>query len=363
MQISNYLATLNLTQSTNFYPQTQISQSANSFENEFTKANLAQQNVTPNAQIQNENATNSQQKSEFENVISDFLLGLESEGKIEELKNVFSFITSAVAIFKLREQKDRVELSDLPAILAILKEPYTLQAGTYLGQPETQEHFRARKNQAIEALSEFLAQKGLLASKDEPVSAPQKISVDMYYELKFKPKDDEELEKLLQELHNAREDLKKESLPVYQNATNEKSANSPLKDLLQSESVSQTKTLSNLDLSSENFFEDLVNAYYKETGDMLESMQFMVVEKFLALAKRGMQARGADDIAKGFEFGLKQWQETPKNTATNKALLNEMLAIAEREPILYSNNPKLDEHRARAKAFAKEVLALFDERI
>ena len=35
------------------------------------------------------------------------------------------------------------------------------------------------------------------------------------------------------------------------------------------------------------FFEDLVNASYKETGDMLESMQFMVVEKFLALAKKG----------------------------------------------------------------------------
>lgn len=126
----------------------------------------------------------------------------------------------------------------------------------------------------------------------------------------------------------------------------------------------QTQTspnLNELDLSSENFFEDLVNAYYKETGDMLESMQFMVVEKFLALAKMGMQALSTDDIAKGFEFGSKQWQETPKIAATNKALLNEMLAIAEREPILYSNNPRLDEHRARAKAFAKEVLALFDK--
>lgn len=127
---------------------------------------------------------------------------------------------------------------------------------------------------------------------------------------------------------------------------------------------SQTRTLPNLnglDLSGENFFEDLANAYYKETGDMLESMQFMVIEKFLALAKRGMQARGTDDVTKSFEFGSKQWQEMPKTAATNKALLNEMLAIAECKPILYSNNPRLDEHRARAKAFAKEVLALFDK--
>ena len=298
---------------------------------------------------------------ELTSFTNELYKNLQAQGRYEELANTFHFVTTARVIFQDRYNTDEVMPSDLPAILAILKEPYTLQAGTYLGQPETQEHFRARKNQAIENLSEFLAQKGLLASKDEPVSAPQKISVDMYYELKFKPKDDEELEKLLQELHNAREDLKKESLPVYQNATNEKSANSPLKDLLQSESVSQTKTLSNLDLSSENFFEDLANAYYKETGDMLESMEFMVVEKFLALAKRGMQALSTDDIAKGFEFGSKQWQETLKTAATNKALLNEMLAIAEREPILYSNNPRLDEHRARAKAFAKEVLALFDK--
>ena len=158
MQISNYLATLNSTQSANFHPQTQILQSANSFENELTKANLTQQNVTPNAQIQNENAAHSQQKSEFENVISNLLLGLESEGKMEELKNVFGFITSAVAIFKFTEQKDKVELSDFPALINILKEPYTLQAGTYLGQPETAEHFNARKNQAINYLNELLAQ-------------------------------------------------------------------------------------------------------------------------------------------------------------------------------------------------------------
>ena len=300
---------------------------------------------------------------ELTSFTNELYKNLQAQGRYEELANTFHFVTTARVIFQDRYNTDEVMPSDLPAMLAILKEPYTLQAGTYLGQPETQEHFRARKNQAIEALSEFLVQRGLLTSKDEPVSAPQKISVDMYYELKFKPKDDEELEKLLQELHNAREDLKKESLPIYQNAmfVNDKSTNSPLKDLLQGESVSQTKTLSNLDLSGENFFEDLVNAYYKETGDMLESMQFMVVEKFLALATRGMQALGTDDVAKGFEFGLKQWQATPKTAATNKALLNEMLAIAEREPILYSNNPKLDEHRARAKAFAKEVLALFDE--
>ena len=157
MQFST-LTTLNSAQSANSRSQAQISQDTNSFESELTKANLAQQNVTPNAQIQNENATNSQQKSEFENVISNLLLGLESEGKMEELKNVFGFITSAVAIFKLREQKDKVELNDFPALINILKEPYTLQAGTYLGQPETQEHFRARKNQAINYLSELLAQ-------------------------------------------------------------------------------------------------------------------------------------------------------------------------------------------------------------
>ena len=77
---------------------------------------------------------------------------------MEELKNVFGFITSAVAIFKFTEQKDKVELSDFPALINILKEPYTLQAGTYLGQPETAEHFNARKNQAINYLNELLAQ-------------------------------------------------------------------------------------------------------------------------------------------------------------------------------------------------------------
>lgn len=43
-------------------------------------------------------------------------------------------------------------------MISILKEPYTLQAGTYMGQVETNEHFNARKNQAISYLSELLAQ-------------------------------------------------------------------------------------------------------------------------------------------------------------------------------------------------------------
>lgn len=121
--------------------------------------------------------------------------------------------------------------------------------------------------------------------------------------------------------------------------------------------------LNELNLASESFFEDLANIYYTETSDLVESMQFMLVEKFLALATRGMNALNTDDIAKGFEYGSKQWQEMPKNEATNKALLKEMLEISQNEPLIYSNNSLLDEYRAREQAFAKDILNLFDRQI
>lgn len=168
MQISNQIP---LTLATNL-KQNQISQHPNAFKDELEKANLTEQNSNTdetqtlskaeqspatNMQIQSEETTNAK-KSEFEKVVSELLWGLEQEGKIEELKNVFAFITSAVFLFKYKTQKSEVEVSDLPMMISILKEPYTLQAGTYMGQVETNEHFNARKNQAINYLSELLAQ-------------------------------------------------------------------------------------------------------------------------------------------------------------------------------------------------------------
>lgn len=121
--------------------------------------------------------------------------------------------------------------------------------------------------------------------------------------------------------------------------------------------------LNELNLASESFFEDLANIYYDETNDLVESMEFMLVEKFLALATRGMNALNTDDIAKGFKYGSKQWEEIPKNEATNKALLKEMLEISQNELLIYSNNARLDEYRQREQAFAKDILNLFDRQI
>lgn len=96
--------------------QNQISQYTNAFKDELKKANLTrqnsntnetqtlsktEQNSATNAQIQNDETANAK-RSEFEEVVSALLSGLEEEGKIEELKNVFAFITSAVFLFKYK---------------------------------------------------------------------------------------------------------------------------------------------------------------------------------------------------------------------------------------------------------------------
>lgn len=46
----------------------------------------------------------------------------------------------------------------LNEMIDILKSPHYIQKGLFMGQPETAEHFNARKNQAIDYLSELLAQ-------------------------------------------------------------------------------------------------------------------------------------------------------------------------------------------------------------
>lgn len=299
--------------------------------------------------------------AELTSFTNELYKSLQAQGEFEKLANTLDFVSTARVLFQDRYHIDDVKPSDLPAMLAILKEPYTLQAGTYMGKPEAQTHFNARKQQAIESLSEFLVQKGLLTSKDEPVSATQKISTDMYFELKFKPKE-KEFDELIKALHNERGDLKKD----YQSAVNDTRVKSPLQELLQIKSGDKTQNSSNLNelnLASESFFEDLANIYYTETNELVEAMEFMLVEKFLALATRGMNALSTDDIAKGFEYGSKQWQEIPKNEATNKTLLKEMLEISQNEPLIYSNNLRLDEYREREQAFAKDILALFDKQI
>lgn len=46
----------------------------------------------------------------------------------------------------------------LNEMIDIVKSPHYIQKGLFMGQAETQEHFNARKNQAVNYLSELLAQ-------------------------------------------------------------------------------------------------------------------------------------------------------------------------------------------------------------
>lgn len=94
----------------------------------------------------------------------------------EQILSVNTFLTISMVVANAQENKKQgksywdtekrakdfenasnaLKIKMLKEQIAIIKNPHTIQKGTYMGQPESQEHFQERKNQATDYLKELL---------------------------------------------------------------------------------------------------------------------------------------------------------------------------------------------------------------
>ena len=94
----------------------------------------------------------------------------------EEMLAVNTFLTASMVVANARESNGQnvsywdtrkreeafenasnsLKAKMLEEQIAIIKEPYAIQKGYFMGQAESEAHFQARKNQAIDYLSKLL---------------------------------------------------------------------------------------------------------------------------------------------------------------------------------------------------------------
>lgn len=114
--------------------------------------------------------------SDYEDFRNKISADMEAKNFTQEQRiSVNAFLTASMVVANARESNANVSCWDtrkrqetfenasnslkaqmLEEQISIIKEPYAIQKGLFMGQAESEAHFQARKNQAIDYLSELL---------------------------------------------------------------------------------------------------------------------------------------------------------------------------------------------------------------